>query len=196
MKPPSVTYSESRQLRWRSTWLFVKSAAYAPDHPVLSKRLQRRLEPASNHLHFLAMSSCWPSRYGTLKVMWGWVIESWFLPLSVLYGTLIAPYIFHPNLIMARQSDHDHGNKIVIWTWKFNISRCCWVPTNYATRNNLQCASLNKYELSNASGSSLVHHMKLKYKGKSEKQPNKQTTLKMTTKPKKQYSEKWISFKN
>ncbi len=63
-------------------------------------------------------------------------------------------------------------------------------PTNYATRNNLQYASLNKCELSNASGSSLVHHMKLEYMGKSEKQPNKQTTLKMTTKPKKQYSEK------
>ncbi len=98
MKPLSVPYSKSRQLRWRSTWLFVKSAEYAPDHPILSKRLQWRQEPASNQLHFLAMSSCWPSRYGTLKVMWGWVIESWFLPLSVLYGTSIAPYIFHPNL--------------------------------------------------------------------------------------------------
>jgi hypothetical protein len=98
MKPPSMPYSKSRQLTWRSTWLFVKSAAYAPDHPILSKRLQWCQEPASNQLHFLAMSSCWPSRYETLKVMWGWVIESWFLPLSVLYDTLIAPYIFHPNL--------------------------------------------------------------------------------------------------
>jgi hypothetical protein len=32
--------------------------------------------------------------------------------------------------------------------------------------------------------------MKLEYMGKSKKQANKQTALKVTTKPKKQYSEK------
>jgi hypothetical protein len=32
--------------------------------------------------------------------------------------------------------------------------------------------------------------MKLEYMGESKKQANKQTTLKMTTKPKKRYSEK------